>query len=94
MERAALYARIDERIDEQMASGWLDEVRGLRERGYGLEHAALSGLGYGELMHHLDGRWRWTKPCSASSTGRTGTPASSTTGFAWATSGYGGWDRR
>ena len=55
MERAALYARIDERIDEQMAAGWLDEVRGLRERGYGLEHAALSGLGYGELMHHLDG---------------------------------------
>ena len=55
MERAALYARIDERVDAQMAAGWLDEVRGLRERGYGLEHAALSGLGYGELMRHLDG---------------------------------------
>ena len=55
MERPALYERIDARIDAQMAAGWLDEVRGLRERGYGLEHAALSGLGYGELMRHLDG---------------------------------------
>lgn len=55
MERTALYARIDERVDAQIAAGWLDEVRGLRERGYGLEHAAMSGLGYGELMRHLDG---------------------------------------
>ena len=55
MERSALYERIDTRIDAQMAAGWLDEVRGLRERGYGMEHAALSGLGYGELIRHLDG---------------------------------------
>ena len=55
MERSALYERIDARIDAQMAAGWLDEVRGLRELGYGMEHAALSGLGYGELMRHLDG---------------------------------------
>ena len=60
MERSALYERIDARIDAQMAAGWLDEVRGLRERGYGLAGskrgtAALSGLGYGELMRHLDG---------------------------------------
>ena len=55
MERSALYTRIDARIDAQMAEGWLDEVRDLRARGYGLEHAALSGLGYRELMRHLDG---------------------------------------
>ena len=55
MERAALYARIDARVDAQLAAGWLDEVRELWERGYGLENAALSGLGYGELMQHLDG---------------------------------------
>ena len=55
MERAALYARIDARVDAQMAAGWLDEVRGLRDLGYGLQDAALSGLGYGELMRHLDG---------------------------------------
>ena len=55
MERSALYKRIDARIDAQMAAGWLDEVRGLRELGFGMEHAALSGLGYGELMRHMDG---------------------------------------
>ena len=55
MERQALYARIDARIEAQMAAGWLEEVHGLRERGYETEHAALSGLGYGELMRHLDG---------------------------------------
>ena len=55
MERSALYEHIDARIDAQMAAGWLDEVRGLRELGFGLEHAALSGLGYGELTRHLDG---------------------------------------
>ena len=55
MERGALYERIDARIDAQMAAGWLDEARGLRERGYGLQDAALSGLGYAELIAHLDG---------------------------------------
>lgn len=55
MERAALYARIDARIDAQMAAGWLDEVRALRGSGYGMEHASLSGLGYAELLRHLDG---------------------------------------
>ena len=55
MERAALYERIDSRIDAQMADGWLEEVRQLRDNGYGLRHSALSGLGYAELMRHLDG---------------------------------------
>ena len=55
MERAALYERIDARIDAQMAAGWLTEVRGLRELGYGVRDAALSGLGYAELIAHLDG---------------------------------------
>ena len=60
MERSALYERIDTRIDAQMAAGWLDEVRGLRERGFGSADskrgtAALSGLGYGDLMRYLDG---------------------------------------
>ena len=55
MERAALYRRIDARIEAQMAAGWIDEVRGLRELGYGVQDAALSGLGYAELIAHLDG---------------------------------------
>ncbi|MXY45436.1 MAG: tRNA (adenosine(37)-N6)-dimethylallyltransferase MiaA [Chloroflexi bacterium] len=55
MERAALYDCIDNRIDVQMADGWLEEVRQLRDNGYGLQHSALSGLGYAELIRHMDG---------------------------------------
>ncbi|MCY3543309.1 MAG: tRNA (adenosine(37)-N6)-dimethylallyltransferase MiaA [Chloroflexi bacterium] len=55
MERAALYDRIDSRIDAQMADGWLEEVRQLRDNGYGMQHSAMSGLGYAELIRHLDG---------------------------------------
>ena len=55
MDRQSLYARIDARIESQIAAGWLEEVRTLRNLGFGLQHPALSGLGYAELMHHLDG---------------------------------------
>lgn len=55
MERAALYELIDSRIEAQIAAGWLDEVRALQKRGYGAQHPALSGLGYAELLRHLDG---------------------------------------
>ena len=55
MDRAALYKRIDERVDEQISAGWLDEVRALAERGCHAESPALSGLGYGELLTHIRG---------------------------------------
>ena len=55
MDRAALYKRIDERIDEQIRAGWLDEARALAERGCRAESPALSGLGYGELLSHIRG---------------------------------------
>lgn len=55
MERAALYRRIDERVDEQIAAGWIDETRALLAAGYHAVHSALSGLGYGELMAHIEG---------------------------------------
>lgn len=55
MERTALYKRIDERVDEQIRAGWLDEVRALTERGCRAGSPALSGLGYGELLAHIRG---------------------------------------
>lgn len=55
MERAALYRRIDERVDEQIAAGWVDETRDLIAAGYHAGHSALSGLGYGELMAYIEG---------------------------------------
>ncbi len=53
--RAELVARIERRIDEQMAAGWLEEVR--RLMGLGLEKnlTAMQAAGYRELTAHLRG---------------------------------------
>ena len=53
-DRAALYARIDARVDEMMAAGLLDEVRRLHDAGYA-DAPPLSGLGYRQLLAHLRG---------------------------------------
>jgi tRNA dimethylallyltransferase len=53
--REALYSWIDERVETMMAAGFLEEVKGLRDSGYGRELTSMKGLGYRELMAHLDG---------------------------------------
>ncbi|MSQ25909.1 MAG: tRNA (adenosine(37)-N6)-dimethylallyltransferase MiaA [Dehalococcoidia bacterium] len=50
LERAALYRRIDARVDEMIAVGWLEEARSLLARGLRPELPALSSLGYREMM--------------------------------------------
>lgn len=55
MEREALYRRIDHRFDEMMRAGLLDEVRGLREAGFGRDTYVANAYGYAELLAHLDG---------------------------------------
>lgn len=53
--RAELYRRIDERVDEQIASGFVEEVRGLL-RIYKPDLPAMSGIGYGEIASYLAGK--------------------------------------
>ena len=48
-------ARIAARYDEQLASGFLDEVRGLAAREPGLSRTAGQALGYRELLAHVRG---------------------------------------
>ena len=55
LPRAELYSRIDARVDAMMDAGWLDEVRGLMERGRSLDLPSMSSLGYGELGRCLEG---------------------------------------
>ena len=55
LDRAALYDRIDARVDAMMAAGLLDEVTRLRDAGYGPELPPMSGLGYRQLLSHLAG---------------------------------------
>ena len=54
--RAALYQRIDNRVDSMVAAGWVDEVRDLLDMGYTPDLPSMSGVGYGELARHLAGR--------------------------------------
>ena len=53
MERERLYARADQRVDDMLAQGFLDEVRRLLDMGYSRNLPAMSGLGYAELVAHL-----------------------------------------
>ena len=55
LERPVLYARIDRRIGEWLASGFVDEVRGLLGRGYRPSLPSMSGIGYRELARVLNG---------------------------------------
>jgi tRNA dimethylallyltransferase len=54
-ERKTLYSWVEQRVDAMMVAGLVDEVKGLKERGYGRELASMRALGYRELMAHLDG---------------------------------------
>ncbi|MBK9053388.1 MAG: tRNA (adenosine(37)-N6)-dimethylallyltransferase MiaA [Chloroflexi bacterium] len=53
--RETLYRRIDERVDNMIAAGLVDELESLRQAGYGRHLPAMSGLGYRQLWPYLDG---------------------------------------
>src|SRR5436190_10891166 len=56
IDRDVLAVRIGERVLSMLEAGWLDEVRGLVERGFGAWLTASQAIGYSELARHLDGR--------------------------------------
>jgi tRNA dimethylallyltransferase len=49
-----LACRITRRVQDQMAAGWLEEVRELAGRPQGLSRTARQALGYRELLSHLE----------------------------------------
>jgi len=54
-ERAELYHRLDERVEEMLARGMLDEVCQLRDLGLGESLTARQAIGYKELLTYLEG---------------------------------------
>ncbi|MDO4632510.1 MAG: tRNA (adenosine(37)-N6)-dimethylallyltransferase MiaA [Eubacteriales bacterium] len=54
-ERAKLYERIDERVDQMLKDGLVDEVRKLKAGGCHREMVSMQGLGYKEILDYLDG---------------------------------------
>jgi tRNA dimethylallyltransferase len=55
MRREMLRLRLDARFDAMMRAGLLDEVRRLRESGFGRDTYVANAYGYAELLRHLDG---------------------------------------
>ena len=57
MERARLYQRIDDRVDQMMEQGFQDEVEKLAGMGYPLGQGPLASPGYRELGQYLKGEF-------------------------------------
>ncbi len=55
MPREKLYAAIDRRVDRMMAQGLLDEVAGLKARGFDRKLPAMQAIGYAQLFAYLEG---------------------------------------
>jgi tRNA dimethylallyltransferase len=55
-ERQELYDQINRRCEEMIARGLVEEVKGLVEKGYGLDLPALQSVGYRQIGLHLRGQ--------------------------------------
>lgn len=55
-DRALLYERIDQRVDQMMEQGLTEEVRRLKEMGCRRGMVSMQGLGYKEILDYLDGQ--------------------------------------
>jgi tRNA dimethylallyltransferase len=55
LDRATLYRRIDERVDDQVRDGLIEENQRLVARGYTYDLPSMSGLGYRQIGLYLGG---------------------------------------
>ena len=55
MERKVLYERINQRVDEMLSNGLVEEVKTLIENGYGKNLVSMRGIGYKEIIDYLEG---------------------------------------
>ena len=55
-ERAELYRRIDQRVDEMIARGLVAEVENLVKMGYDITLPAMSSVGYRHIGQYLSGK--------------------------------------
>jgi tRNA dimethylallyltransferase len=55
LDREVLYARIDQRVDEMIGKGLIDEARALMTK-YGAESQAMTGIGYRQIADFFAGK--------------------------------------
>jgi len=56
MDRSALYARADARLEEMVRAGLVEEIRRLLEAGYGWNLPAMSALNYRQFRPYFEGQ--------------------------------------
>ena len=55
-DRELLYRRIDQRVEEMLSEGLVEEVQRLRDMGCTRDMGSMQGLGYKEILDYLEGR--------------------------------------
>jgi tRNA dimethylallyltransferase len=59
LDRNVLYDRINKRVDLMLASGLVEEVRGLLDQGYSSSLKSMRSIGYRHVADYLEGRLAW-----------------------------------
>jgi tRNA dimethylallyltransferase len=57
VDRSILHTRVVDRLASMKESGWVKEVEGLLAHGYSDKTRALSGIGYRQMIDHLEGKY-------------------------------------
>ena len=55
-ERSLLYQRIEQRVDEMVTGGLVEEVKSLVDKGCTRDMVSMQGLGYKEIVDYLAGK--------------------------------------
>jgi tRNA dimethylallyltransferase len=58
-DRAALYRRVDDRVEAQLAGGLVQETQRLLDQGYGRQLGSMKGLGYRQISGYLAGEYSY-----------------------------------
>lgn len=56
MDREKLYSRINKRVDIMIENGLIDECIKLMNMGYTSDMQSMQGIGYKEMLYHLEGK--------------------------------------
>jgi tRNA dimethylallyltransferase len=59
IEREILYDQINRRADHMLALGFLEEVQGLLDQGYGPDLKSMQSIGYRHMAAYLQGHVGW-----------------------------------
>lgn len=59
LPREVLYERINQRVDEMIKEGLVEEVKSLLSLGLTKEHQSMKGLDYKQVIDYLEGRYNF-----------------------------------